>query len=217
MINAPMRLDEPEDAPLVELVEGIYVGPGSQGDPSLHPGVRRQDDLVRVAEDDVFQVSHQIIAISAIVLDQDPTVLKVMDLQALGDGLRMDPPRCHARKVRPRGRRIAGVAKSSRFTGHVGVALRGHVAAGLGPEHPPAEAAQQASYDEHGGTSKREPVNPILLRLMRPIGLAGGLRGLSALAFARAPTCCLFMGRHVIPLTRNIHQRTREFSGSNDQ
>jgi hypothetical protein len=64
----------------------------------------------------------------------------------------------------------------------MGIALRGHIGARFGPEHPPAEAGHQASKDEDGDAPGREPPDPMPPHLARPFRLSRLSRGLSALA-----------------------------------
>jgi len=52
VIDPAVCLDEPYDPLLVELIQLVYARPGGESDATIHPGLRGEDHLRIVAEDD---------------------------------------------------------------------------------------------------------------------------------------------------------------------
>src|SRR2546426_1191819 len=92
MIDPPVGVDESGDTLFIELVELIDPSPCRQSDFTLQPRIRRKDDLSIVPRDDGPELRHEVRALAA-VLDHDPAVLEVVDLQFLRDGRRVHTPR----------------------------------------------------------------------------------------------------------------------------
>jgi len=94
MIDPAVCLDEPYDPLLVELIQLVYARPGREGDPSIHPGVRGEDHLGVVAEDEGTKLCHEVGALpGAVVLDEDSAPLEVVDLELVRNRLGVDAPR----------------------------------------------------------------------------------------------------------------------------
>src|SRR3972149_5012173 len=110
MVHPPIPLDEPDDPRLVERVQGLQARPRRQGNLTLHPRVRSKDHMVRVPPDHLRQFRDELGAL-AVVLDQPPAVLQVVDLQLRRDRARVDAPRGDVLKVGPRGGRVRVVLR----------------------------------------------------------------------------------------------------------
>src|SRR6266545_5184957 len=94
VVDPPVRLDEPHNPRLVELVEDVDARPGRERDARPHVRVGSQDYAVRVALDDGFELLHHVGAAgAAIVLEHHAAVLEIVDLELLGDGLGVNSPR----------------------------------------------------------------------------------------------------------------------------
>src|SRR5207244_4835626 len=108
VIDPTVRLDEPHDALLVELVQAVQPGPGREGEPALHRGVWGQDHVLVVLAHDPAQLLGQVGAL-AVVLDDHAAVLEVVHLQLWRDRPRVEAPGRDVRQVRSRRRRIGVV------------------------------------------------------------------------------------------------------------
>src|SRR2546422_729752 len=119
VIDPDVGFDETVDAGLVEIVEGVDPRPGREGDPGVHVGVGRNDQVhvsflfvrsLLVFEKDTLKLFDQVRAsLRAVVLDEHAAVLQVVDLVFLGNGLVVEAPWGDARHVRPRRRRVTVV------------------------------------------------------------------------------------------------------------
>lgn len=109
MVDALEGVDEARDASLVERLQGVDLPPGGEGDSVLHGGVGGEDDELRVAAHDAFELLHEVGAVAAVVLDEHAAVLQVVHLKAPVDGPPVHAPVDDARVVRPRGGRVGVV------------------------------------------------------------------------------------------------------------
>src|SRR5256712_4123720 len=119
VIDPDVGLDEAVDAGLVEIVEGVDPRPGREGDPGVHVGVGRNDQVhvaflffrsLLVFEKDTLKLFDQVRApLRAVVLDDHASVLQVVDLVFLGNGLVVEAPWGDARHVWPRRGRLTVV------------------------------------------------------------------------------------------------------------
>src|SRR2546422_6243594 len=102
VIDPDVGLDETVDACLVDIVEGVDPRPGREGDPGVHVGVGRNDQVhvaflffrsLLVFEKDTLKFFDQVRAsLRAVVLDEYAAVLQVVDLVFLGNGLVVEAP-----------------------------------------------------------------------------------------------------------------------------
>src|SRR2546430_9062597 len=96
VVDPTVRLDEPDDPLLVELVERVDARPRGQRDPALHRRVRRQDHVVGVALHDRAELLDELRTV-AIVLDEHAAVLEVVDLEWLRSEERRVGKECRSR------------------------------------------------------------------------------------------------------------------------
>src|SRR5437879_13141761 len=97
MVDANVRIDEPFDARLVELLNGVDSRPRRQSDPGLHARIRRENDVLVVALNDRLQLRDDLRAL-AVVLHDYAAVLQVVHLELAVDGPRVDAPRRDVRQ-----------------------------------------------------------------------------------------------------------------------
>src|SRR3989449_4876461 len=119
VVDPDVGLDEAVDACLVELGERVDPRPCRQGDPGVHVGVWRNDQMhvallffrsLLVLEKDTLKLFEQVGAsLRAVVLDEYAAVLQVVDLVFLGNGLVVEAPRGDTRHVWPRRGRVTVV------------------------------------------------------------------------------------------------------------
>src|SRR5262245_62087621 len=101
VVYPPVGLDELDDARLVEVLERLDPGTRGERNARLHPGIWREHHAVGIALHDRLELVDQLgTAARAVVLDVHATVLEVVDLQLLDDGLGVHPPRGQIRQVR---------------------------------------------------------------------------------------------------------------------
>src|SRR5262249_16545187 len=108
MVDADVRIDEPADARLVELLHCVDPCPRRQRDLGLHARVRRENDVLVVALHDRLQLSDDVRAL-AVVLHAHAALLQVVNLGLAVDRPRVDAPWRDVRQVRSRRRRIGVV------------------------------------------------------------------------------------------------------------
>src|SRR5436853_676390 len=66
VVDPTVRLDEPDDPLLVELLEAVQPRPGRERDAGLHAGVRRQEHVLVVLADDSAQLLDQLRALAVV-------------------------------------------------------------------------------------------------------------------------------------------------------
>src|SRR5262249_51233615 len=101
MVDADVRIDEPSNTRVVELLHRVDPCPRGQRDLGLHSRVRRENDVLVVALHDRLQLCDDVWAL-AVVLHDHPAVLQVVHLELAVDGPRVDAPWCDVRQVRSR-------------------------------------------------------------------------------------------------------------------
>src|SRR3990170_6947444 len=169
MVNPPIRLDEPDDPRLVELIQGLQARPRRQGNLTLQPRVGRKDHAVVVALDDRRQFPDERRALAA-VLDHHPAVLQVVDLELLRDGRGVDAPRRQIRQVWAGGGGGGGVGRGGgRGEADVGGAPSRAIGAG-GGGHRPIGEVRDHRHDQHSHRGAHAPPEaaPSLARRFLP-------------------------------------------------
>src|SRR5437762_1278546 len=158
VVDPTVRLDEPDDPLLVELLERVDARPRGQRDPALHRRVRRQDHVPVVAPYDRAELLDELRAFT-IVLDEHAAVLEVVHLERLRNRARVHAPRRDVRQVWARGRRV-GIVGLMRDVGgrDVEVPLVGHLHTGQVRGGPVGEVSDDHGDDDHPRRDERPPL-----------------------------------------------------------
>jgi hypothetical protein len=75
---------------LIKLIDAL---PGGQGDTVIHAGIGRQDDAFIVRLYNIHQPVHQFrTAVRTVILDHDPAILQVVDLELVRHRIAVHAP-----------------------------------------------------------------------------------------------------------------------------
>src|SRR5262245_23560401 len=151
MVDADVRIDEPFDPRLVELLHRVDPCPRRQRDLGLHPRIRRKHNVLVIALYDRLQLRDDLRAL-AVVLRDHAAVLQVVHLELAVDGPRVDAPRRNVRQMRSRRRRIRVVRHVRRIHARdVEVPLVGHLGPGEVRLRPIGEVADDDRHQHDSG------------------------------------------------------------------
>ena len=162
VIITPVSVDEALDALRIESIKLIDALPGGQGDACVHTGVWLENNTLVIVLDDLFQLSHQIRAtLGAVVVDDHAAILKVVDLEFVGDRFVVHTPACQGAQVRSRGwwGGVVGELAHLRLC-DVGIALAGDVLAGPGRQDGPQDQSCQSNNQGYRQAGIQNPLVP---------------------------------------------------------
>ena len=102
VVNPVVGLDVIHDQFFIECLQLLYPAPGSEGNEGFHIGIGGRDDELRISLHNGFNLLNEISTILTAILDDDPSILKVMNLEGPWEGHPVNTPRGDEREMRSR-------------------------------------------------------------------------------------------------------------------